>query len=171
MSSYTSKASIEMTIKIRILYHLLAHLSHESQHRLYSRMFLFWFLYICRHRLVKHLTLYLFKSSISVQIVLYFSNSFSSSIRKDTNLLFPSLTLNVLTYPLVLGIIKTNSLIVLSKYPIKCLELVFLLTNFEIYMIKINIPNFYRPFCSIKIFFCYFSVSESHHYYAMNKIL
>ena len=113
----------------------------------------------------------IFKSSILLQIVLYFSNSFSSSIRKDTNLLFPSLTLNVLTYPLVLGIIKTNSLIVLSKYPIKCLELVFLLTNFEIYMIKINIPNFYRPFCSIKIFFCYFSVSESHHYYAMNKIL
>ena len=40
--------------------------------------------------------------------------------------------LNVLTYLLILGIIKTHGLIVLSKYPIKYLELVFVLTNFEI---------------------------------------
>ena len=52
-------------------------------------------------------------------------------MRKDINLLFPSLTLNVLAYPLV-GIIKTNGLIVLSKHPIKYLELLFVLTYFEI---------------------------------------
>ena len=45
--------------------------------------------------------------------------------------MFPSLTLNVLAYPLV-GIIKTNGLIVLSKHPIKYLELLFVLTYFEI---------------------------------------
>ena len=71
-----------------------------------------------------------------VQIVLYFSNSFSSSIQKDINLLFlflsPSLTSYVLTYPLILGNIKTNGLITLSKYPIKYLQLVFVLINFEI---------------------------------------
>ena len=69
-------------------------------------------------------------------MALYFSNSFSSSIRKDINLLFlflsPSLTLNVLTYPLILGIIKTNGPMALSKYPIQYLELDFVLTNFEI---------------------------------------
>ena len=71
-------------------------------------------------------------------MVLCFSNSLSSSIWKDINLLFlslnPSLTpsLHVLTYPLILGIRKSNSLIALSEYPIKYLELVFILTNFEI---------------------------------------
>ena len=53
-------------------------------------------------------------------------------MRKDIDLLLRSLTLNVLTYPPILGIIKTNGLIVLSIYPIKYLELVFVLTNFEI---------------------------------------
>ena len=76
------------------------------------------------------------KCLILVQIAFYFSNSFLSSIQKDINLLFlslsPSLTLNVLTYQIILGIIKTNGLIVLSKYPIKSLELVSMLTNFEI---------------------------------------
>ena len=38
----------------------LAHLSRKSQYKLYHRMF-FWFLYICHHRLVKHLILF-FKS-------------------------------------------------------------------------------------------------------------
>ena len=46
--------------------------------------------------------------------------------------LFTSLALNDLTYPLILGNIKTNDLITLSKYSIKHLELVFVLTNFEI---------------------------------------
>ena len=45
----------------------------------------------------------------------------------------PPLTLNVLTYPLMLGIIKTNGIIALSNFiPIKYLELVFVLTNFQI---------------------------------------
>ena len=63
-----------------------------------------------------------FKYSISVQIALHYSNSFSSFIRKGINLLFvslsPSLTLGVL------GVIKTNGLIAFSKYRIKYLELV-----------------------------------------------
>ena len=63
---------------------------------------------------------------------LSFCNSFSSSIRKNINILCTSLTLNVLKYRLILGIIKSNGLIVLSKYPIKFLELVFVLTNFKI---------------------------------------
>ena len=56
-------------------------------------------------------------------MVSYFSNSSSSSIHKDTNLLYLplslSLTLKVLTYPLILGNFKTNGLMTLSKYPIK----------------------------------------------------
>ena len=51
---------------------------------------------------------------------------------KDINLLFPFLTLNVIAYPLILDIFKTTGLTVLSQYPIKYLELVFVLTNFEI---------------------------------------
>ena len=49
-----------------------------------------------------------------------------------------SLTLNVLTYPLTLGIIKTNGLIALSNFiTIKYLELVFVLNNFIIILITI----------------------------------
>ena len=73
----------------------------------------------------KAFDLILFKFSILVQIALYFFNSFSSSIQKDVNLLILSSTLNVSTYPLVLGIIKTNGLIASSKYSIKYLKLVF----------------------------------------------
>ena len=53
-------------------------------------------------------------------------------MQKDINVSFDSLNLNVLTYPLILDIIKTNGLIVLSKYPLKYLELVFFLTNSEV---------------------------------------
>ena len=53
-------------------------------------------------------------------------------MQKDINVSFDSLNLNVLTYPLILDIIKTNGLIVLSKYPLKYLELVFVLTSFEV---------------------------------------
>ena len=68
-----------------------------------------------------------FKSYIFlVQMVLYFSNNVSSSIQKDINLLIlsssPSLTLNVLEYPLSLDNIKINGLITLSKHQIKYLE-------------------------------------------------
>ena len=77
-----------------------------------------------------------FESSILVQMVLYFSNSFSSSIWKHINSLFVSLylilTLNVLTYLLALGSTKTNGLIILSKDPIKYLELVFVFADFKI---------------------------------------
>ena len=74
-----------------------------------------------------------FKSSILVQITLYFSNNFSSFIRKDVNLkllpLFPSLTLNILTLVL-------SKLMVLELFQIlfqsNLLELAFVLTNFEI---------------------------------------
>ena len=68
-------------------------------------------------------------------MILYISNSFSSSIRKDVKLLFVSLslslTLNVLTYPLILDSIKTNGLITLFKYQMKYLELFFVSANFE----------------------------------------
>ena len=43
-----------------------------------------------------------------------------------------SCLLNVLRHPLTLGIIKANDLIDLLKYPIKYLELAFVLINFEI---------------------------------------
>ena len=69
-------------------------------------------------------------------MVLYFSNSFTSSIRKDTNLLLlflsPSLTLNILTHPRILGNVKTNFLIILSTYAIEYLESVFDSINFDI---------------------------------------
>ena len=82
-----------------------------------------------------------------VQIALYVSNSF-------------------------FGIIKTNGLIALSKYPIKCLELVFVLTNFEITILStLTSKIFIGLFATIKLFFCYFFLSESHHCYTMNKNL
>ena len=80
----------------------------------------------------KAFNLKFFKSSILVQIYLYFCNNFTSSIRKGSNLLILFSNLNVLTYPILLGIIKTNGLTYLSKYPIKYLGLVFDLTNFKI---------------------------------------
>ena len=68
-------------------------------------------------------------------MVFYFSNRFLSSIRKDVDFLFlsssPSLNLNVLTYQFVLSNTKSNGLITLSKYPIKLLESVLALTNFD----------------------------------------
>ena len=48
-----------------------------------------------------------------------------------------SLTLNVLTYPLILSNIKTNGLIYLSKNPIKYLQTVFVSPNFEITILSI----------------------------------
>ena len=46
-------------------------------------------------------------------------------------LLFPFLSLNVLTYPRIFGNKKTTGLVSSSKYPIKYLEL-FFVSNFEI---------------------------------------
>ena len=64
-------------------------------------------------------------------------------MRKDIILLFPSSTLNVLTYPLVLGIFKTNDYMVLPKDLIKYLELVFILTNFEMTILSILISQIF----------------------------
>ena len=67
-------------------------------------------------------------------MALYFSNSFSSFIGKEVNFLssFPSLILKALTYPLILGNIKTNGFITSSKYSIKYLEWVFASINFDV---------------------------------------
>ena len=65
--------------------------------------------------------------------------------------MFLSATLNFLTYPLVLGIIEIKGLIALSKYPITYLELVFILTNFEIFFTILStliFPNFCRLFAA-----------------------
>ena len=89
----------------------------------------------------------LFKSSILVQVALYFTNSFSSFIQKDIDLLSHSLTLNVLTYPLILCIIKTNGFIILSIFfPVKCLELVFVSINFEIAVLSPLTSQFFIGF-------------------------
>ena len=55
-------------------------------------------------------------------MVLYFSNSLSSSIGKDIDL--PFLSLKILIYLLILGNFKTNGLITSSKYPIKHFQLI-----------------------------------------------
>ena len=92
----------------------------------------------------------------SHQIALCFSNIISPSIRKYTNLLFlslsPSLTLNVLTYPLILGIIKINGLMSLSIYPVKYLELDFVLTNFKITILLIITSQVFIGFLQQKTF-------------------
>ena len=76
----------------------------------------------------KSFDLMYFRLLILVQMVLCFSNSFSPFIWKDINLwflsLYPFFTFNVLTYPLILGNIKTNGLITSSTYPIKILRTV-----------------------------------------------
>ena len=73
-----------------------------------------------------------FKFSILAQY-LYSFLTLSHLLYGNKNILmFTSLTLNILIYPIILGIIKTNGLMVLSKYPIKYLQLVFVLTNFEV---------------------------------------
>ena len=77
------------------------------------------------------------KSLILIQIALYFILIGSSSIWKDIKLLFLSLTLNFLTYPLILDNTKTDGLTTLSKYAIKYLKLVFVSMNFEITILSI----------------------------------
>ena len=131
-------------------------------------MFLLWFLYIYHHRLVKCLIHFSKKIFNLVEIALYFSNRFSSSLWNDINLLLPSFTWNILTYPLILDIIKTNGLIVLSKRLIKYLELAFAGTNFEITILSIFTSKiFIGLFGALN--FCYFCISEFNHYYTMNK--
>ena len=84
--------------------------------------------------------------------------------------LFPTLTLSVIRYPLILGNAKTNGLITLSKYPVKCLELVLVSTNFEITILStLTSQIFIGFFYSIKFFFCYFCLSRSQQYYTTKK--
>ena len=86
-------------------------------------------------------------------MVLYFSKSFSSFIRKDIKILFlsstPSLTLNVSTYQLILDNINTNGLITLFKYPIKYLELVFVSTNVEMTKLLTSTSQVFKGFFAI----------------------
>ena len=115
-------------------------------------MLLCWFLYIYRHRLVEHLTqcfLNLESSSKWHSIFLIASHHIYG---KTLLSLFSSLTLNVLTYPLILGIIKANGLITLSKYHVKYLQLVFALINFEITILSKLNSLFFIAFLQHKTF-------------------
>ena len=73
-------------------------------------------------------------------MVSYFSNSFSLFVQEDINLLFlslsPSLTLNALTYQLILSNIKANGLITSSKYPVNYLKLFFVSIKLEIILLR-----------------------------------
>ena len=60
--------------------------------------------------------------------------------------------LNAPTCPLILVIIRTNGQISLSKYLIKYLQLVFLLTNFEITILSTLTFKFFISFSSAKSF-------------------
>ena len=105
-------------------------------------------------------------------MILYSSNSFSSSIGRDINLLFlSSLTLNILTYLLILGNARANGLITLSKYPIKYLELVFISSNFGITILPPLTSQIFMEFFLGHnfFFFCYFCHAESRHYYTIKK--
>ena len=53
------------------------------------------------------------------------------SICKDINI-YLFFSLKVLTYPVILGYIKTNGLKTSSKYPLKYSEIFFVSLNFEI---------------------------------------
>ena len=64
-------------------------------------------------------------------MVLNFSNMLSSLYRKTFLSLSQSLNLKVSSYPLILGNIKTNGLMILSKYSIRYLELSLVSTNIE----------------------------------------
>ena len=101
-------------------------------------------------------------------MALNFSKSFSSYIQKEINLL-SFLTLNVLTYPLILGIIKSNCLIALSKYPIQYLESVFVLTNFEITILSTLIFQIFIGFLQNETFLLLFLSLQILIYYTMNK--
>ena len=83
-------------------------------------------------------------------------------------LLFLSLTLDVSTYPLILGNIETNGLITLSKYPTNYLELVFVSTNFEITILSTLTSQIYIGLFTPQ--FCYFYFAKSQHYCSIKKI-
>ena len=135
-------------------------------------MILFWFLHIYHHKLIKHLIQQFCRSSILVQMVLYFCNSLSLSIQKDINLLslFLSLllSLKVLTYPLILGNIRNNGHVASSKYPVKFSRL-FVLINFEITILSIITSEFCLGFFAPKFFFCNLCLTKSLHYHTIRK--
>ena len=120
------------------------------------------------------------KTSILVRMVLNVANSLSSSIRKDIKLLFlflsPSSSLKNLTNPLILGKIKTNGFIALSKYPTKYLELSFVSTDFEKTILSTLTSQIYIVFPHQKIvLLLLYNVREditilSQHYYIIKKI-
>ena len=107
----------------------------QSLYNFYSYMFLFQFLYLSS-QIGKTFNLIHFASSILIQTVLHFSNNLSSPIWKDINLLFsslfPSYTLIVSTYALILCNIKSNGLKNSPNCSIKYLELFFVSIKFEI---------------------------------------
>ena len=136
-------------------------------------MFLFWFLYNYHHKPIKHPIQSFLKSSILVQMVLYFSNSLSSSIHKDINLLYlflsPPLSLNIWIYPFILGNIKTNGLITylniqLNNQNCSSFQLFFRWLYYQHWL-----PKFSLFFYTLKFFICYFYLIKSPHYYTIKK--
>ena len=133
-------------------------------------MFLFWFLYIYHHRLVKHLIQYLISLQPCPNGFIFF-NSFSPSMAKQIYWLFVSLS-SSLTLKHNLGYTKTNGFIGLSKYPINYLEFIFVLTSFEIFIwLQLTFQILIGLFCTIKFFFCYFCLAKSQHYHTFKKVL
>ena len=65
--------------------------------------------------------------------------------------LSPPLYLSFLKYSLILGAIKTNGLITSSKYPITSLELIYVLTNFEMTILSTLTLKFLLAFLHHKI--------------------
>ena len=73
-------------------------------------------------------------------------------------------------YPFILDITKTNGVITLSKYPTEYFKLVFVSTNFEITRLPtLTSQIFFVIFSTIKLFFCYFRLAKSQHYYTVKK--
>ena len=65
-------------------------------------MFLFWLLYIYHHKLVNHIIQYFFKSPTLVQMAFCFSDSLSSTIRKEFNINYLNTQLSTQDCPFVL---------------------------------------------------------------------
>ena len=64
-------------------------------------------------------------------------------------------------YRQIFGIIKTNGLISLSKYPIKYLELVLVLTDFEITILRTLSFRMFIGFLQHNFFFLFLSLQIS----------
>ena len=78
----------------------------------------------------------------------------------------------VLTYPLILGNIKSYGLTTSFKYQIKYLELFFILNNFGITMLSTPISKIFISFFgAIKFFICCFCLIKSQHYLVSKNFL